>query len=166
MDDQIRIMQRRFHNGVQIHKTLAQLIQLCNSFFFPRGRVDTDGVPNITETHTEQTRLHDTAINEGALCLGNNDVLVRAVLQHIGCREITGINQEDLSIFQMRCNSFNQLFMEFGLNVDDNNLCALDVRHIAAHLMDVCRFNLTKLIQGHFAFIFLKECKIVIMHGV
>ena len=137
MHDHVRIVERCLHDRIQVYDTLSQLNQLRGSFLLFRGREDADRVPDVAEADPEKPGFHDPSVDKGAFRLGNDDVFIRAVLQHICRRKVARVDQKDLAVLQIRGDPLDQLLMEIRLNVDDHDLRAADLRNITGHSVDM-----------------------------
>ena len=166
MHDHIRIMDRCFHDRIQIDDTFVQQIQLGDGLVPPRRRVDAHRVSEIAESDPEQTGFHDPAVDERAFRFRKEKVFPAAVLEHIGGGQIARIDQHDLAVFQMRHQSFDQLLVEIGLDVDDDDVFPPDFFQVPADFMDAGGLDPAKLVERHFAVMLDQIIEVIVMHGM
>ena len=144
----------------------AQTFQLSGSFFLAAGGIHTDGVAHITEAHLNQARLSNTAVNKGAGCFHNGQILILAMLEHIGRREIARVDNHDLAVAQILLDTHNQFFVIAGLDINDHDLSIAQASQICRYLADMRSSGFAVFQQADLSGVIQQKLEIIIVHGI
>ena len=154
-------------NGRPVVEVEVEALKLCLDLLEILRGVYAQRIADISESDLDGAGLGDTAVDEGACSLNDAQLLVAAVLEHIGSREVARVYDDYLTVLEIGCNCLDKRLVISGLNVNDDDLCLGNEGDITGNTAySAVADGAVDLDKRHLAVVLDHVVIVIIMHGV